>query len=96
MKKLKLTQNAVNKGEVLTRAQLKKAMGGMGSEAGGGSGSGTGNVECRLALRNSDGSRRGWAYRNYSVSKALSAYTRHQTYSDGLYISGYCCSDCPY
>lgn len=44
MKKLNLKPNAVNKGEVLTRAQLKKVMGGMGSEAG--SGDGAGNYKC--------------------------------------------------
>lgn len=38
MKKLTLNSNAFNKGEVLTRAQLKKVMGG--------SGSGDGNPNC--------------------------------------------------
>lgn len=38
MKKLILNPNAFNKGEVLTRAQLKKVMGGDGSDTGSGAG----------------------------------------------------------
>ncbi|MCX2495858.1 hypothetical protein OQX63_20355 [Pedobacter sp. PF22-3] len=37
MKKLSLKPNAFDKGEVLTRAQLRKVMGGIGSTNGGGS-----------------------------------------------------------
>ena len=75
---------------LLSRAEMKNVMGGNVpvSEL---EGSG-----CRIATRNADGSWRGWSYANYSVSEAQNAYNSGETYSDGSYVSGYCCASCEY
>lgn len=68
-------------GEELTREQMKNV---------------TGGSDCRLAIRNEDGSFRGWTYRDYSVQEAQNAFLHELMYDDGSYVSGYCCSSCPY
>jgi hypothetical protein len=55
----------MKKFNLLSRAEMKKVMGGMDAmleEVGGGG--------CRVAIRDSDGSWRGWSHANYSVGSS--------------------------
>lgn len=51
---------------------------------------------CRIAMRNADGSWHGWSYRDFSAGEAQSLYNSQHTYAGGVYVSGYCCENCPY
>jgi len=56
MKKLSLKSNAFDKGEVLTRTQLKKVIGGDGSGSGG-----TGGFRCRFKFKYDDNPNGSWS-----------------------------------
>lgn len=65
MKKLTLKPNTVTKGEVLTRAQLKKVMGGdLGSN---GSGTPGGTPKIDACKQKKAGDRCSWIYNGYEV-----------------------------
>lgn len=72
----------MKKVNLLSKAEMKQLVGGV--------------ADCRIAIRNSDGSFRGWSYRDFSVGDAQDAYNDSTTYSDGSYASGYCCASCPF
>jgi hypothetical protein len=55
-----------------------------------------GSGDCRVAIRNADGSFRGWTARNYDVDVAQDAFGDTSMFSDGSYVSGYCCASCPF
>jgi hypothetical protein len=81
MRKLSLNELNLGVESLLQRGQLKTILGGY-------------IQECRLAIRNADGSFGYWTDAAYSVSDAQDAYNSHQTFSDGSYVSGYCCASC--
>jgi hypothetical protein len=66
--------------ERLNKNEMKMIVGGRG--------------DCKIAIRNADGSFRGWTGRNYSVDEAQGAYNDPSMFSDGSYTSGYCCASC--
>ncbi len=71
-----------NTADVLSRNEMKKIMAGSG--------------ECKLAIRNPDGSFGYWTDQTYSVEQAEFYYgggTGVQ-YDSGHYVSGYCCASC--
>lgn len=73
---------------LLSKAEMKNVMGGVVDPEGEG-----GN--CRIAMRNADGSWKGWSA-HVSVSEAQGDYNSNYHYSDGSYASGYCCASCAY
>lgn len=76
-------------GAVLTRDEMKNVVGGVVDLE-------EGEGVCRIALRNADGSWHGWSIRDFSVDEAQSLFNSQFTYTNGVYVSGYCCANCPY
>lgn len=83
MKKLNLKNLKLEAENMLERTQLKTVFGGN-----------YGGYGCAIAMRNSDGSWKGWSAPVYSYEDAYGAYSSGTNYNDGSYASGYCCASC--
>ncbi|WP_293788739.1 hypothetical protein [uncultured Pedobacter sp.] len=89
MKKLSLKPNAFNKGEVLTRTQLKKVMGGVGSGAGtpGGSNGNPCPNNCKQYCHQNDDGHTGYG----TCSPSTGGTSCHNYCCDGTQSQYYWC-----